>query len=273
MRQYLNHENGTRFIAFQRQDYQETFKSHVPEEILQGDCIYFLIKNPEIGQKIQVYVGETSNIRSRIRDHSRKHFWEYAVVFSCSNFQKWGGESARKYMEAYLIRHLINLNKCVLMNYQIEDEERQYDKYGKEITQIWRHTFYKGAFAFMFYELKLQFLFDNEWIVYLSHGVDINNLHEDMRFVITDARIAEQTRQEQAREAEKIVRIMLCVLALIIIFIGVLGSFPGIILYIILFLMGFIGIVSIVTALLVPLNPGKFFLTNFQKLSGKSPDS
>ena len=118
------------FCAYINRDSVDAFcKNNLPSKIQNGDCLYLLLADEHPSERRQVYVGETKDFVRRIKDHQRKVFWTSCFVMTCTNFESWGGERARYHVEARLIDLLRKNQKCILMNYQGENDLKHSEQY------------------------------------------------------------------------------------------------------------------------------------------------
>ncbi|MEL7430715.1 MAG: helix-turn-helix domain-containing protein, partial [Pseudomonadota bacterium] len=77
------------------------FDPHLDEEIPKVAGVYVLY---DISER-PIYVGQSSNIRSRVKNHSQ-HFWFKQPIVETAAYIEVNDENLRKQMEAVLIRFL-----------------------------------------------------------------------------------------------------------------------------------------------------------------------
>lgn len=81
-------------------------------------AVYILLGPKVINEKRKIYIGQTTNLSRRIREHSReKDFWtEFIAFYSTNNFTK----TEIEWLEMTLIKSVINCNHYdIIKNYQI----------------------------------------------------------------------------------------------------------------------------------------------------------
>lgn len=81
-----------------------------------GSCVYFLIGKSEEGGLPWVYVGESDQIASRIKQHDKtKEWWEDVIIF----FSPDGSltTTGSQYLEAICVEGLQFAGRCILQNY------------------------------------------------------------------------------------------------------------------------------------------------------------
>lgn len=85
--------------AFPRGYVDQLRGSNIPK-LLSGSGVYFLIGPKTSRIKRDVYIGESTNVVKRLREHRNKEFWESAVVVSTTNNVV---NSKTKYIEGELM--------------------------------------------------------------------------------------------------------------------------------------------------------------------------
>ena len=88
-----------RAAAFPRGYVDQLKGSNVPK-LLSGSGVYFLIGPKTSRIKRDVYIGESTNVIKRLRDHRDKEFWESVIVASTTNNDI---NSKTKYVEGELM--------------------------------------------------------------------------------------------------------------------------------------------------------------------------
>ncbi len=82
---------------------------------LHSPCVYFLIGEPEEGELLNIYVGESDPFNERVKDHLRKKdWWQHVVVFFGSNNNP--SKTGIQYLESFVYTELIKAGKCILEN-------------------------------------------------------------------------------------------------------------------------------------------------------------
>lgn len=82
---------------------------------LNSPCVYFLIGKPEVGDFLNVYVGEADPFTQRVKDHLRtKDWWEHVVVFFSSNQNL--DKTGVQYLETKCVQELKKAVRCELKN-------------------------------------------------------------------------------------------------------------------------------------------------------------
>lgn len=82
------------------------------------DCVYILIgDNDEVSEKPHIYVGETTNLGSRLTQHAKYHYWNQIVVFT-SEIDGVLNRAYIKYLESKLYKRAKDNKRCNLKNRQ-----------------------------------------------------------------------------------------------------------------------------------------------------------
>lgn len=80
--------------------------------------VYFLFGIDEESLKNTIYVGETEDFKSRIKQHVDKEFWNQVVFFTSKEFNK----AHIRYLEANILKELDKAQKVILMNQNVPKE-------------------------------------------------------------------------------------------------------------------------------------------------------
>jgi len=119
---------------------------------LENPGLYILIaQNDEINSRYSMYVGETENVKNRLKQHLEKDFWNQVIVFTNSdeNLTK----AHVKYLEYSVCKKLADANRVILENTQIpnenvlpESEKANMDEFVNKIYLIIETFGFPGIF-------------------------------------------------------------------------------------------------------------------------------
>jgi len=121
--------------------YKNDIKALLDRKEVRKPGIYFLIGKNEGINKFIFYIGETEDIRTRLKDHMEKEFWSQCIVFTSKD--EFLNKAHVKWLESNFYKELYEAKQVILENkntpggaHVSEDEEAVLEEFKEDIILV-----------------------------------------------------------------------------------------------------------------------------------------
>ncbi|MHA1647880.1 MAG: GIY-YIG nuclease family protein [Promethearchaeota archaeon] len=121
--------------------YKNDIKALLDRKEVRKPGIYFLIGKDEGINKFIFYIGETEDIRTRLKDHMEKEFWSQCIVFTSKD--ELLNKAHVKWLESNFYKELYEAKQVILENKNTpggakvsEDDEAVLEEFKEDIVLV-----------------------------------------------------------------------------------------------------------------------------------------